>query len=172
MASHGADVHCFEPDPVAFDVLRQKFSTARNVHLHSEAVSSSSGTMQLYFRNERADDPVMYSVGSTLFASKVDVATSNFVQVKFADWRLSPSFERVRLLKLDIEGAECEVLEDLIEQNLLDRVDLTLVEIMRSGFGKRHRESREFRNSFFNAALPMFISIGSNCQLACAESRA
>ncbi len=32
------------------------------------------------------------------------------------------------MLKLDIEGAECEVLEDLIEQNLLDRVDLTLVE--------------------------------------------
>ncbi len=94
MASHGADVHCFEPDPVAFDVLRQKFSTARNVHLHSEAVSSSSGTMQLYFRNERADDPVMYSVGSTLFASKVDVATSNFVQVKVC--RLADFLRRLR----------------------------------------------------------------------------
>jgi hypothetical protein len=37
-------------------------------------------------------------------------------------------FDHVRILKLDIEGAECDVLEDLIEQNSLVRIDLTLVE--------------------------------------------
>ncbi|MFN9287552.1 MAG: FkbM family methyltransferase, partial [Planctomyces sp.] len=68
-------------------------------------------------------------VGSTLLAGKTDVCKENFCEVQVV--RLADfirQFPRIRLLKIDIEGAECEVLEDLIREGLLDRCDLVLVE--------------------------------------------
>jgi lipopolysaccharide transport system ATP-binding protein len=129
LAERGAVVHAFEPDPAAFEQLRQNASHFSNVILHQMAVAAKKGTLPLYFRSERHIDPVMYSVGSTLIREKTDVITDGFCEVKverLADFLRN--FDRVRLLKLDIEGAECEVLEDLIQENLLDRIDLVFVE--------------------------------------------
>ncbi len=129
LAATGAEVHAFEPDPVAFKVLSERFVKDANVHCHNMAVSSSDGVMKLYFREEREENPVSYSVGSTLIATKSDVRLSTFAEVRVC--RLADflkRFDRVRFLKLDIEGAECDVLEDLIQEQLLHRIDLTVVE--------------------------------------------
>lgn len=129
MARRGAVVHAFEPDPVAFAELQRRTADFRCVTLHNAAVSAEDGTMPLYFRRERQLDAVTYSVGSTLMAEKTDVSTDQYCEVKVL--RLSDflrQFESIRLLKMDIEGAECDVLEDLIAEKLLDRCDLVLVE--------------------------------------------
>ena len=128
-ASRGATVHAFEPDPVAFEVLDSRFRDVSTVHCHNEAVSNANGRMEFYFRKERSQDPVAFSVGSTLLAEKTDVSTGSSIHVqvrRLADFL--QQFERVRILKLDIEGAECDVLDDLLETELLSRIDLVLVE--------------------------------------------
>lgn len=128
-AKRGAVVHAFEPDPAAFSELKQKFGESSNVCLHQAAVSAAAGRMRLYFRNERAADAVLYSVGSTLFPEKTDVRKDDYCEVevrRLADF--IRGFERIRILKVDIEGAECDVLEDLLNEQLLDRIDLVLVE--------------------------------------------
>jgi FkbM family methyltransferase len=128
-AKRGAIVHAFEPDPAAFAELRQRFDGYANVVLHQVAVAARSGTMPLYGRVERACDAVTYSVGSTLFREKTDVLKEEVCDVevrRLADFLRQ--FPRIRILKMDIEGAECEVLEDLLEEGLLDRIDLVLVE--------------------------------------------
>ena len=129
MANTGAEVHAFEPDPAAFAALKKSVHNRSNVQCHNLAVSDSDGLMKLYFRGERNEDPLMYSVGSTLVASKCDVDQTTFAEVRVI--RLSQflkQFTRIRILKLDIEGAECDVLEDLIRERVFDRIDLTLVE--------------------------------------------
>ncbi len=129
MAARGAEVHAFEPDPLAFSVLSEKFADSDLVSCHNVAVSNRAGRMKLYFREERGDDPLVYSVGSTLSAEKTDVDTDAFAEVeviRFADF--VAQFPRVRLLKIDIEGAEADVLDDLLARGLFDRIDLTLVE--------------------------------------------
>jgi lipopolysaccharide transport system ATP-binding protein len=129
MADRGAEVHAFEPDPAAFGVLSEKFANVSNVHLHNVAVSNQAGSMKLFYREEHDQDPVKFSVGSTLLSGKTDVNVANYTDVeviRLADFL--QQFDHVRILKLDIEGAECDVLEDLIEQNSLVRIDLTLVE--------------------------------------------
>lgn len=129
LAQRGATVHAFEPDPAAFGQLRQNVAAYGQVVLHQTAVAAREGTLPLYFRTERNEDPVMYSVGSTLIREKTDVSADGFCEVKVE--RLADfirQFDRIRLLKLDIEGAECEVLEDLLQESLLDRIDLVFVE--------------------------------------------
>ncbi len=129
MACRGAEVHAFEPDPGAFAVLEKRFSGVANVTCHNVAVSNRAGRMRLYFRKEREDDPLVYSVGSTLDSAKTDVDRDAFTEVevvRLADF--VAGFPRVRLLKIDIEGAEADVLSDLLEKDLLERVDLVLVE--------------------------------------------
>lgn len=129
MARTGATVHAFEPDPTAFAVLKKKFRWKWNVKLHNLAVSSIRSRMKLFFREERPADPVLYSVGSTLKTSKVNVDYTQFTEVDvipFGDFL--EQFDHIRLLKMDIEGCEVDVLDDLLNRKLLDRVDIALVE--------------------------------------------
>jgi FkbM family methyltransferase len=128
-ARRGAVVHAFEPDPAAFAELQRQFGTNPKIRLYQAAVAAADGKMPLYFRSERATDAVLYSVGSTLFREKTDVLKDAFCEVevrRLADFLRQ--FQRIRILKMDIEGAECEVLEDLLKEQLLDRIDLVLVE--------------------------------------------
>jgi FkbM family methyltransferase len=160
MADRGARVHAFEPDPVAFEMLGKRFAGAANVTCHNVAVSNRAGRMRLYFRREHASDPLVYSVGSSLEAGKSDVDREAFVEVDvvpFADFVVR--FPRVRLLKLDIEGAEADVLGDLLEKDLLGRIDLVVVETHEEwvpGLGARLEALREqvaarrLRNIYFN----------------------
>lgn len=129
MAETGAKVHAFEPDPNAFRVLSETCAKLSSVTLHPCAVSKTEGNMNLYFREEQPLDPITYSVGSTLLASKTDVDASHHVSVPVVSLsKFIKGFERIRLLKIDIEGAECDVLEDLLEKKLVQKIDLLLVE--------------------------------------------
>lgn len=160
MSRRGAVVHAFEPDPAAFSVLRQKFAGCDSVHLHNKAVSNQSGSMKLYYRDEREIDPVRFSVGSTLHSEKTDVNLATYTEVevvKLAEFL--HQFDRIRILKLDIEGAECDVLDDLLENDCFDKIDLTLVEtheewipasIPRLESIKSQLTARDIQNVFLN----------------------
>ncbi|QDV69544.1 Teichoic acids export ATP-binding protein TagH [Rosistilla carotiformis] len=160
MAQRGAQVHSFEPDPAAFEVLRQKFAGCENVHLHNQAVSNRSGTMRLYYREEHAIDPVKFSVGSTLHSGKSDVNLATYADVEVVSLSdFLQQFDRIRILKLDIEGAECDVLDDLIEKGGFGKIDLTLVEtheewipetIPRLETIKRKLVNRDINNVYLN----------------------
>ncbi|QDS88914.1 31-O-demethyl-FK506 methyltransferase FkbM [Rosistilla ulvae] len=129
MANTGAKVHAFEPDPNAFRVLEKKFRWNWNVRLHNVAVSNKVERMKLFFREEHLTDPVKYSVGSTLNPNKTNNNNAFYAEVdviRFSDFLRR--FSRIRVLKIDIEGAEVHVLEDLLNRDLLRRVDITLVE--------------------------------------------
>ena len=85
--------------------------------------------MKLYYRKEHDQDPVAFSVGSTLHTGKNDVSLEDYTEVEVIRLRdFLEQFDRVRILKIDIEGAECDVLEDLLLGDALSGVDLTLVE--------------------------------------------
>ena len=129
MRSKGAKVHAFEPNPFAYDIISEKFKDDKNVILHKQAVSDKPGTLKLYFRNEHNDDPVKFSVGSTLVDEKNDVNLENACDVtviSLTDY--IKSIGPIKILKIDIEGEEQKVLEDLISKEALDNIGLVLIE--------------------------------------------
>jgi FkbM family methyltransferase len=130
MAEGGATVHAFEPNPHACVVLRRKFEHNPRVKVHEAAVHISDGTLRLHLHENSIQDEVYWSNGSSLLADKPNVSGERFVEVRTVDLAafIGALPGRVRLLKVDIEGAEVEVLRRLIEAGSLDKVDILFVE--------------------------------------------
>lgn len=130
MAEGGATVHAFEPNPHACSVLRKKFEHNPRVHIHEAAVHVSNGTLRLYLHENSSQDEVYWSNGSSLLADKPNVSDERFVEAQTVDLAafIDALPGRIRLIKMDIEGAEVEVLRRLIETGSLDKVNFLFVE--------------------------------------------
>lgn len=129
MVDRGAEVYAFEPDPYALKKLTQRFKGVGNIKIHNKAVSNKSGRLKLFFREEHDQDPVMFSVGSTLIDEKNDIDESKFCEVDVISLKeFIRQFEYIKILKLDIEGAECDILEDLLDSDDIFKFGLVLVE--------------------------------------------
>ncbi|MDB6171319.1 MAG: hypothetical protein JWL59_630 [Chthoniobacteraceae bacterium] len=130
MAATGATVYAFEPNPAAFGVLSARFKNVTNVHCLNQAVLDRKETVRLFEHVRANEDPVYWSNGSSILEFKGNVDKGRWAEVEAIDLAefIRSLKQRVGVLKIDIEGAECAVLESLIGQNLHELVDLILVE--------------------------------------------
>lgn len=131
LADSGADVYAIEPNPYAFDVLARRFATNPRVHCLPVAVAATGGTARLHLHVDAPSDPVTWSTGSSLFVSKPNVDPEAFVEVETIDLQafLDELGRDVQLLKLDVEGAEVEILERLLASGRITAIDHVLVEM-------------------------------------------
>lgn len=130
LARDGAIVHAFEPNPHAFAALSSRFSGEPNVICHQAAVSNHDGRMWLYLHANSSQDEVFWSNGSSLLADKPNISTDRSIEVEVIDLAefLISLGKPARVLKLDIEGAEIEVMNHLIDRNCLSRAQNIFVE--------------------------------------------
>jgi FkbM family methyltransferase len=130
LAKTGVTVYAFEPNPFAFQKLMEKVGKLSNVTCINKGVWDRNTTTKLFFHKEAATNEAFWSFASSIFQSKGNVDPDHFVEIELVD--LSEFIENlsrpVDLLKIDIEGAECEVLEKFLDKNLQNIVKLTLVE--------------------------------------------
>jgi FkbM family methyltransferase len=134
--NRGAEVYAFEPNIDAFNILNLRFKENPNVKCIQKGVSSSKrcGMMKLYFHNKVEADSehsrITYSQGCSTMADKHNVNESNYTLIELVD--LSEVIRKInsniKVLKVDIEGAECDLLNDLIEQNLINDIPYVFVE--------------------------------------------
>lgn len=132
MARTGAEVYAFEPNPDAYACLVQNTAAYPNVKALQAAVTTAAGSVKLYLHRYAADDPVHFSSGSSLVGSKRNVRTDRFTMVdgiQFSEFLKGLGGRRVRLLKMDIEGAEVAVLNQLLDEGLHERIDQLFVEV-------------------------------------------
>lgn len=119
-----ATVHCFEPDSENFSIL-QKNVTAnglKDVHLHEAAVWTEQGTLRFEARGSEA--------------SRIGEGNITVQSLRLRD--LLEGADTVHFLKIDIEGAEYPVLEDI--RPLLPRVQHLFLEYHGKA-GETHRLS-------------------------------
>ncbi len=118
LASTGADVVAFEPDPFAFATLEQKFANSPNVTLINAAVGVGSGTVRLMRADNFGENPEGASVKSTILDGGRRIDAENAVEVPLIDF---PSWvadqvrgrSEIAFVKMDIEGAELDILEKM-----------------------------------------------------------
>lgn len=162
MAAHGATVHAFEPNPDAFAALQRRFTNAENVILYPQAVFDKAGSMRLHLHLNYHLQPERFSQGSSLLADKRNVAADGGVEVAvidFAAFVLSLPGP-VKVLKMDIEGAEYAVLNRLIDTGAIDRIETILVETHAGSIPSLREADSALRQRIAAAGLGGKIDLG------------
>ena len=79
---------------------------------------TSEGMVLLYRHPQFEEDPTFYSISSSVIASKRNVSTERAIEVRQINFinYLENLDEDIGILKIDIEGAEVELLEALFDR--------------------------------------------------------
>lgn len=128
----------FEPNPETFRILKQNIL---NNNLKVNAVNSGLGSSDrdaVFYTDTKDESSQSASLTKHLESKGRELKE---IQVKIE--KLSKYItEPVDILKLDIEGAEGEVLEDLLEQNKLDLIKVMFIEYHTDGENTTYPLSR------------------------------
>lgn len=128
-ASYGATVYSFEPNPFAYAELTKESILYPTIQPIQKAVGVSSGKVNLYFHDNSASDPVLYSQGSSLLVSKPNVNEDGHAEVETQNLsEFLSTIKCVDILKIDVEGYEVELIPHLIESNALNNVKHVFIE--------------------------------------------
>jgi FkbM family methyltransferase len=132
LAETGAIVHAFEPDPYNVAKLTERFSGMANVHVHAAAVGAAEGSVRLMRAANWDANPDLASVKSTIVPGGHNIGDGG-IEVPLIDFPgflrgLIAAHGRVAFVKMDIEGAELDLLAAMHGQGLFDAIQLTVAE--------------------------------------------
>jgi FkbM family methyltransferase len=130
LAESGVTVYAFEPNPAAFEALRKNVAGYPNVTAIHAAATVEPGRVKLYLHKWAGEDPLHWSTGSSLVAGKKNVSGDS-VEVEgvaLAQF-IRDLGRRVRILKMDVEGAEVGILNAILDEGLHEKIDHAFVEV-------------------------------------------
>lgn len=159
LAERAGHVHCFEPDPWAFEKLRQCLDGFDNVTLHNAAVGNRDGTLTM--RRDPAFNPntaAHRTQGTSAYASLLwGDGTSDTFTVTLVDIRrvLREIGAPVDIVKMDIEGSEVDVLECLLPSPELSMVRTMFVETHEPQMPELRGHLRRLRKQVSNIQDPI-----------------
>ena len=116
-------VHAFEPDPIAINELKKNCGHDENLKLFEVAVGIKNESKKLYrYRKFDAANPET-TIGSSVLSFRRG-KDKPFVEIKCVDFidYLKNIENKIALLKMDIEGAEVEILEKIIDEKLYKKI--------------------------------------------------
>jgi FkbM family methyltransferase len=130
----GATVLAYEPNIHAYKKLVDRFEGRKNIRCFNTAVANKCGKAKLHLHTRSKEDPLKYSTGSSLKEDKENVDNNNFLEIDTID--LSEIIRKIKkvtgknvhVLKIDIEGGECELVEHLLDLGLLADITYVFIE--------------------------------------------
>ena len=164
LATTGADVVAFEPDPFAFKTLEQKFANLPNVTLINAAVGVGSGTVRLMRADNFGDNPEGASVKSTILDGGRRIDAENAVEVPLIDfpsWVADQVKARgeVAFIKMDIEGAELDILEKMDAEQLFQNVRCLVAETHERKFKDLRDRYKALRDKVSESYTPGKVNL-------------
>ena len=132
--SLGGIVHAFEPHPIIFSFLRDRHRTNKNVILNFAAADTENRNLPFYFKNNEYE----INGGASLYCGKtqmnrdpaLDQKPTPTCETKTKD--ISEYIEsipsRIKILKIDTEGTEYDLIQRLMETDAISKIDVILLE--------------------------------------------
>lgn len=124
------EIFAFEPNAALAERLRARFSSQPRISIVEAAAAAADGTAQFYLGMDSDQSSTLLTDKKQVPNWRVDYSRAETVRtVDFAKWLAANTKPDDRIIvKMDIEGAEYEVLENLIQSGLLRRMHKLHVE--------------------------------------------
>lgn len=129
-AATQAEIYAFEPNPHAFRLLQSRFRGNHRVHCINKGVMDQDCKLPLFLpKAQGSADHIDVSVAASFLGGSKN-AGNELVEADCVNIGqfINSLNARVKLLKLDIEGAECKVLNSLIDRGVIHKIDFVVVE--------------------------------------------
>ncbi len=135
------EIYSFEAHPLNFEKLKQKYRKNQNINLYNLCVWIKNNDIKFYEKKK-----FNYNQGNSIIKTKKGLNTKKPLIVQGIDFSsfISDNFSKndYIILKMDIEGAEYEVLDKMILDRTIEYIDLLLVEFHNNKVGF-HRKNDE-----------------------------
>ena len=124
--SMGLTVHAYEPDSRCIALLKRRFKwlSKERIHIHHSAVSNQDGVVDLHYGSITTESNSIIPEKPGADGSTGGESVESLDIIKIIN-----QFEYVPLIKMDIEGAEYDVLDSLLKEPYLDKFGVCLVEV-------------------------------------------
>ena len=143
MAVSGARVLAYEPDENLMPTLDKLSNKFPNLTVYNSAVGVKTGTVRLFRSPYYKNNPISESIKNTIIPTAKtrnaeggwrDMDDENYSEVELVNLievlqDLIRENGKIALLKLDVEGAELEILEEMLRLDLFDNIDFTVAEM-------------------------------------------
>lgn len=116
------EVYSFEAVPILYDKLIEKWNNDPKVHLYNNAVWDKEDIVKIYISTEWSDASTLYleksdrKIDKDLYSEVKSINLSKFIENNF-------NIDDYIILKLDIEGAEYDVLYHLAQTGVLSYIN-------------------------------------------------
>lgn len=130
MALTNATVYAFEPNPDPFKVLDAKFSGWKNVICVNKGVLDKNVVRPFYMHKNVHLDRIRWSTGASLVASKTNINRETFIEAEFINLSkfIKKLDKKIKVVKLDVEGVEVPIINNLIDTDAISYIENLLVE--------------------------------------------
>lgn len=116
---YGCKIYSFEPDYKNYNYLVQKFKSINNIAIYNFALSNFDGLGNMITNHG--------SASFKLVPSKI--INNESVQVKnISKFLIENKINKIDVLKLNVEGSEFEILENLLDNKYIENVNTLLVQ--------------------------------------------
>ena len=115
-------IHCFEPDPIAFQALTKnvKNNKLQGVFLHNVAVMDQEGSLPFYISETEQASLMMSTLPKRM--------NERHIEVSGIDFSVFVVENNPTLLKIDIEGAEKNVFDKLLSTGAITGLQQIIME--------------------------------------------
>lgn len=135
---HGCDVFAFDPTPKSINWVKQQ-KLPKQFHFHEYGISTSqTGLFDFYLPSNSK------GVSASLEMQNQDVNQNDFIRVpmkSFGDIIQESGHTQIDVLKMDIEGAEYQALDPILNSGIT--IDQILIEFHDRSFGSEGIKSKE-----------------------------
>ena len=112
-----SNVYAFEPFKEFYDVMEGRFNSNKKIRVFNYGISDKTSTEDFHFSNDGS------SVAAVQRFSEEDNKAVSKVEVRsFKEVYEELNFDVIDLLKINVEGAEYEILENIFENNYTTKI--------------------------------------------------
>ena len=122
IAAHGCEVHGFDPTPKSLAWAEKNIREPRFI-IHPWALADHNGSLDLWLPSNKDYVSASCRASDSTSSEKITVPCRNLNSIMN-----ELGHERVDVLKMDIEGAEYAVIEQILTSGLSERIGVILIE--------------------------------------------